>query len=62
MKPKEAAALIGVIGLVWHFLSAVRDADRYEANLAQWRAVPTGRNLVRLLLAEGILIDDIATF
>jgi hypothetical protein len=62
MKPKEVAALIGVIGLVWHCLSLLKDADHYEVNLARWRAAPTGRNLVRLALAEGILIDDIASF
>jgi hypothetical protein len=62
MKPKEVATLIGVIGLVWHCLSLLKDADRYEVNLVRWRAAPTGRNLVRLALAEGILIDDIALF
>ena len=59
MKPKEAAALIVV---AWHFLSLAKDAERYKFNLARWRAAPTGRNLVRLVLAEGILIEDITSF
>lgn len=62
MKPREVAALIGVIGVVWHVLSLAKDAERYEFNLARWRAAPTGRNLFRLVLAEGILIEDITSF
>lgn len=62
MKPKEVATFIGVVGLIWHALSLVKDAERYEVNLARWRSAPTGRNLVSLLLAEGILIEDISWF
>jgi hypothetical protein len=58
MKPKQFAALV----LVWHFVSLAKDAERYRLNLARWHAAPTGRNLVRLLLAEGILIEDITAF
>jgi hypothetical protein len=62
MKPKEIAAVIGFVGLAWHVLSLVKDAERYEINLNRWRSAPTGRNLVGLLLAEGILIEDISWF
>ncbi len=61
MKPKELAALVGIVGLVWHVLSVAKDAERYEVNLNRWRTAPTGRNLFRLLLAEGILIEDITS-
>jgi hypothetical protein len=59
MKPKEVTALIV---LAWHFVSLVKDVERYQLNLALWRAAPTGRNLVRLALAEGIIIKDITAF
>lgn len=59
MKPKEAFTLLV---LTWHFTSLVKDAERYKVNLARWCAAPTGRNLVRLVLAEGILIEDITSF
>ena len=62
MKSKEIAVAIGVVGLAWHVLSLVKDAERYEVNLARWRSVPTGRNLVGLLLAEGLLIEDVSWF
>jgi hypothetical protein len=62
MNPKEVAVLIGVIGLIWHAVSLLNDAERYKVNLARWNASPTGRNLVRLVLAEGILISDITAF
>jgi hypothetical protein len=62
MKPKDIAVAVGVFSLAWHVLSLVKDAERYEANLTGWRSVPTSRNLVRLLLAEGILIEDISWF
>lgn len=62
MKSKEITVAIGVLGLAWHVLSVVKDAERYEVNLTRWRLAPTGRNLVSLLLAEGILIDDISWF
>jgi hypothetical protein len=62
MKPKEAAVIVGVITVIWHLVSLLEDVERYKLNLAQWRGAPTGRNLVRLALAEGILIEDIASF
>lgn len=62
MKPKEIVALVGVIGVVWHIASLFKDADRYQVNLARYQATPSTRNLVRLLLAEGILIADITSF
>lgn len=62
MKSKEIAVAIGVLGLAWHVLSVIKDAERYDVNLTRWRSAPTGRNLVSLLLAEGILIEDISWF
>jgi hypothetical protein len=62
LKSKEIAVAIGVLGLAWHVLSVVKDAERYEVNLTRWRSAPTSRNLVSLLLAEGILIEDISWF
>lgn len=62
MKSKEIAVAIGVLGLAWHVLSVIKDAERYDSNLTRWRSAPTGRNLVSLLLAEGILIEDISWF
>jgi hypothetical protein len=59
MKPKELTTLIV---FAWHLASLVKDVERYQLNLALWRAAPTGRNLVRLALAEGILIKDITSF
>ncbi len=62
MKPKEIAALVGIIGLIWHIVSLLSDANRYQLNLTRYRAAPNSSNLVKLLLAEGILIEDITSF
>ena len=31
MKSKEIAVAIGVLGLAWHVLSVIKDAERYDS-------------------------------
>ncbi len=59
MSKKEIAVVIGVLAAAWHIASFIADAKRYRVNRARWRAAPTKANLIRLLVAEGILIKDI---
>jgi hypothetical protein len=59
MKANQIARLICLGALAWHVASLVQDAERYRLNLARWRAAPTGSNLLRLLIAEGVLIKDL---
>lgn len=47
---------------LWHAFSLAKDAERYMANVTLLFEQPTGRNLVRTLLAEGALIGDIRAF
>jgi hypothetical protein len=59
MKQAQVGTGILVLG-IWHLISLIKDAERYRANLSRWQAAPTAANLAKLLLAEGILIEDIA--
>ncbi len=59
MSKKQIAVVIGVLAAAWHIASFIADAERYRANRARWQAAPTKANLIRLLVAEGILINDI---
>lgn len=56
---KNKAAVVGGVLLVWHLLSLIKDAERWQFNLARYQARPTGANLVKLLVAEGMLISDL---
>jgi hypothetical protein len=56
---KNQASVIAVIAAVWHAAAIIKDAERYQANWARWQATPTAGNLIRLLVAEGILVRDI---
>ena len=59
MDKKQVAIAIGVLAAVWHVASIISDAERYQANWSRWQAAPTPANLIRLLVAEGVFIDDI---
>jgi len=59
MNKKQVAIVIGVLAAAWHIVSIIKDAERYEANWTRWQAAPTTENLIRLLAAEGVLIDEI---
>lgn len=59
MSGKNVATLAGWALLIWHGLSLVEDAERYKRNLDRYNAVPTLPNLVKLMVAEGVLIGDL---
>jgi hypothetical protein len=59
MSGKDLAALAGLGMLIWHALSLVADAERYQRNLARYNARPTLPNFVKLAVAEGVLIGDL---
>jgi hypothetical protein len=61
MSKKQATIALGLL-VAWHAVSIVKDAERYQANWKRWQAVPTPANLIRLVAAEGILINDLGWF
>jgi hypothetical protein len=60
MNRKEMTVLLGLAGLAWHALSIMKDFDRWKLNLDRYSAQPTVPNLVRLAVAEGVLISDLS--
>lgn len=62
MKTKQVVSTVGLVMLVAHVAAVIVDEERYLGNLARWRAYPTRANLLRLLVAEGILIKDLSWF
>lgn len=59
MDKKQIAVAIGLLAAAWHIASLVSDAERYGANWRRWQVAPTMANLIKLLVAEGVLIEDI---
>ncbi len=59
MSGKDLATLAGIGLLIWHGLSLIKDAERYQRNLARYNARPTLPNFVKLAVAEGVLIGDL---
>jgi hypothetical protein len=59
MKNKQVLTTLGAVAVIWHVLSVIQDAERCKFNLQRWRAAPTSGNLIKLLVAEGVLIKDI---
>ncbi|MGX5183068.1 hypothetical protein ACWKT5_09640 [Streptomyces avermitilis] len=59
---KSSAAHLGpatVIFALYHALTLISDLETCRQNLRIYRARPTGNNLVRLLVAEGVFIRDL---
>ena len=59
MNRKEMTVLAGLVLAAWHALSIMKDAERCRYNLARYNAAPTLPNLVKLAVAEGVLISDL---
>lgn len=51
------AAAFGLF--VYHLIALAVDAERWQVNNRRYQAVPNRANLLRLLLAEGVLIKDV---
>jgi hypothetical protein len=60
MTRKEITVLLGAAGLAWHVLSIMKDARLWKLNVDRYSAAPTLPNLVRLAVAEGVLISDLS--
>jgi hypothetical protein len=59
MNGAHLASTAGAVTLLLHLAALIKDGERYQANLARWQADPTRANLLRFLLAEGILVKDL---
>ncbi|MGW9030046.1 hypothetical protein ACWGQ5_39315 [Streptomyces sp. NPDC055722] len=61
--PKRSPAELGpaavLVFTLYHVLTLVSDLESCAKNLHAYRARPTGNNLIRLLLAEGVFIKDL---
>jgi hypothetical protein len=51
--------IVGAIVFGYHVLAAWKDAEQAAANWQRYKQIPTFNNLLRALLAEGILIEDL---
>lgn len=58
-KSPVSPTLVAGALFVYHVVALMKDAERWSANLKQYRAQPDAGNFVRLLLAEGILLKDV---
>ena len=59
---KKSPAGIGpaaVVFALYHALTLITDLETCARNVRAYRSSPTGNNLVRLLLAEGVFIQDL---
>jgi hypothetical protein len=58
-KTTGALGIVGVGFVALHILAARADLEQYKINLKRWQASPTLANLIKLALAEGVLIKDL---
>lgn len=59
---KKTTGAVGIVGMSFvalHLLAALADLEQCKANLNRWQANPTVANLIKLALAEGVLIKDL---
>lgn len=59
MTAKQAAGVAAAVLFVYHLVALAKDDQRWHANRRRYQANPNRANLLRLLLAEGVLIKDI---
>lgn len=57
--PAKPVTIVGVIAALYHGLALLKDAEQVKANWQRYNQNPTGNNLLRALLAEGVLIEDL---
>jgi hypothetical protein len=50
--------LLIVLGALYHAATLVADAKSVKANLRRFQANPTWGNLARVVLAEGVFVED----
>jgi hypothetical protein len=58
-KKKPSSSLWFWLAAAYHLSTLVADTEAYLANLRRFGAKPTGWNLVRVLIAEGVLLKDL---
>ena len=61
MMAKKTPSLLNLAPLVvlYHLVAVVKDLESWQANCKRFAADPDLANLLRLLLAEGVLIKDL---
>lgn len=47
-----------VLGALYHVATLVADVESVKANLRRYQANPSWGNLARVLLAEGVFVED----
>lgn len=47
------------LAVAYHACAVLADTESYARNVRRFGADPTGRNLLRTLAAEGVLIKDL---
>lgn len=59
MTAKQAAGLGTLAFFLYHLVTFAMDEERWQVNRRRYQANPNRANLIRLLVAEGVLIKDI---
>lgn len=54
--------VIGLLVLAYHAAMLAADAKQVKANVRRYRTRPSRENLIRLAVAEGVLIKDVGQF
>lgn len=55
----KPVTIVGIVAALYHGLALLADAEQVKANWQRYNQNPTGNNLLRALLAEGIFIEDL---
>lgn len=58
-KPMLDPTVLFWLTVGYHVFALVKDEESFVANWRNYKARPTGANLVRLLVAEGVFIKDL---
>lgn len=45
--------------LAYHVITLIADTEKYVANVRRFVATPSAWNLVRVLIAEGVILKDL---
>lgn len=58
-KTPGVPTIVGVVLLGYHLLAVAKDAEQAAANWQRFNANPSVNTFLRLLLAEGVLVEDL---